>query len=125
MAGFDIKSAIANRLAQQGSAGARGAVMPGAGGMPDIATILGLGGGAGPSMPQLVPDVGSMPKGPQAKPKGNPMDPRSLSGIMSRGSNVYSGGLPQAQMGGGPQFGRPPTGAAGPMGPAIGRRLGA
>jgi len=34
-------------------------------------------------------------------------DSRGPQGIMSRGANVYNGGTPQAQSGGGPQFGRP------------------
>lgn len=34
-------------------------------------------------------------------------DPRGSTGIMSRGSNVYSGGLPAARTGGGPGIGRP------------------
>lgn len=37
----------------------------------------------------------------------NPLDPRGLLGILGRGSNIYRGGLPNAQQGGGPQFGRP------------------
>jgi len=36
-------------------------------------------------------------------------DPRGLQGIMSRGRNVYRGGSSAAHMGGGPQFGRPPS----------------
>lgn len=39
----------------------------------------------------------------------NLADPRSLSGILSRGANVYSGGMPTAQTGG-PNIGRPSMG---------------
>ena len=34
-------------------------------------------------------------------------DPRSKTGIMSRGLNVYANGTYAAHTGGGPQFGRP------------------
>lgn len=34
-------------------------------------------------------------------------DARSKRGILSRGKNVYRGGLPNAHKGGGKQFGRP------------------
>jgi hypothetical protein len=37
------------------------------------------------------------------------VDARGMQGIFSRGKNIYGGGAPQAQMGGGPQFG-PPVG---------------
>jgi hypothetical protein len=42
-------------------------------------------------------------------------DSRGPQGIMARGANVYNGGAPQAHMGGGPQFGRPPGPAQPPL----------
>lgn len=43
-------------------------------------------------------------------------DSRSTPGMLSRGSNVYNGGSPNAQSGGGPQFGRPPSSPPAPPG---------
>jgi hypothetical protein len=34
-------------------------------------------------------------------------DSRGMVGILSRGKNVYRGGVPNAHSGGGPQYGRP------------------
>lgn len=46
-------------------------------------------------------------------------DARSMQGTLSRGNNVYRGGMPNAQSGGGPQFGRPPAGPPGGMPPGL------
>jgi hypothetical protein len=43
----------------------------------------------------------------QRNAPANPFDPRSLMGLFSRGSNVYPGGLPNAQAGSNVNMGRP------------------
>lgn len=58
------------------------------------------------------------PTNPQAS-SGNPMDPRGMLGMLSRGANVYNAGSLAAQQGG-PNIGRP----AGSMQQAAIRRLG-
>lgn len=50
---------------------------------------------------------GRNPLAPQNQSQSNPFDPRSLMGLFSRGSNVYSGGLPNAHAGSNINMGRP------------------
>jgi hypothetical protein len=50
-------------------------------------------------------------------------DPRGLQGALSAGAPVYNGGAPQAQQGGGPQYGRPTEGGMSPP-PVAGNNAG-
>lgn len=64
------------------------------------------------------PDMGETDMGAL---QGMP-DPRGMTGILSRGSNVYNGASNAAQQGGGDQFGRPAEGGLPPRN-AILRRI--
>lgn len=53
------------------------------------------------------------------------VDPRGTVGMLSRGRNVYLGGLPHARTGGGPRIGRPVgSGDVNKMASAMRRRMG-
>lgn len=53
------------------------------------------------------------------------VDPRGTVGILSRGKNVYMGGLPHARSGGGPGIGHPVgSGDVNKLASAMKRRMG-